>query len=87
MLICYVVDDVTKTAVISQRGMGHPKPTDPEQLRHTIYDLVRYKLQEQLKLTGSVEPDQDNCPGGCYPGGESILSEEADHYAQTGIRS
>jgi hypothetical protein len=31
---------------------------DPEQLRHTIYDLARYKLQEQLKLTGSVEQDQ-----------------------------
>lgn len=31
---------------------------DPEQLRHTIYDLARYKLQEQLKLTGNVEQDQ-----------------------------
>jgi hypothetical protein len=31
---------------------------DPEQLRHTIYDLARYKLQEQLKLTGSGEQDQ-----------------------------
>jgi hypothetical protein len=26
---------------------------DQEQLRHTIYDLARYKLKEQLRLTGS----------------------------------
>jgi hypothetical protein len=29
--------------------------SDPEQLRGTIYELARYKLQEKLELTGNVE--------------------------------
>ena len=31
---------------------------DQEQLRHTIYDLARYKLKEQLRLAGSVGQPQ-----------------------------
>ncbi|MBU6461115.1 MAG: hypothetical protein KGI99_02800 [Bradyrhizobium sp.] len=31
---------------------------DPEQLRHTIYDLARYKLEEQLKATGNTEQNR-----------------------------
>jgi hypothetical protein len=31
---------------------------DPEQMRHTIYDLARYKLHQQLELTGSVEQNR-----------------------------
>jgi hypothetical protein len=31
---------------------------DQEQLRHTIYDLARYKLKEQLRVAGSVEQTQ-----------------------------
>lgn len=31
---------------------------DQEQLRHTIYDLARYKLKEQLRLAGSAEQPQ-----------------------------
>lgn len=31
---------------------------DQEQLRHTIYDLARYKLKDQLKLAGSSEQVQ-----------------------------
>jgi hypothetical protein len=29
--------------------------SDPEQLRGTIYELARYKLQEKLEATGSAE--------------------------------
>lgn len=31
---------------------------DQEQLRHTIYDLARYKLNEQLRLAGDTEKNQ-----------------------------
>jgi hypothetical protein len=44
-------------ALVLSRVIGSVND-DPEQLRHTIYDLARHKLKEQLRHTGSAEQNQ-----------------------------
>jgi hypothetical protein len=44
-------------ALVLSRVIGSVND-DPEQLRHTIYDLARHKLKEQLRHTGSTEQNQ-----------------------------
>jgi hypothetical protein len=44
-------------ALVLSRVIGSVND-DPEQLRHTIYDLARHKLKEQLRHAGSSEQNQ-----------------------------